>query len=88
MNWLERLIIKKKAEGEVDSAIKRSNMSPQMKHWLIGATNVVLSAAATAAGSLVAHTTAKQSLEIVGFAVIMSFGKWFVQNPIPDQEQK
>jgi hypothetical protein len=61
-------------------------MSSQMKHWSIGAVNVILSGAATAAGSLVVHTTLKQGLAIVGFAVIMSFGKWFVQNPIPNQE--
>jgi hypothetical protein len=59
-------------------------MSPTLKHWLIGAMNVILSGAATALGSLVAHTTFKQSLIIIGGAAIMSFSKWFLQNPLPN----
>ena len=58
-------------------------MSPTMKAWLIGAVNVILSGAATALGSLVAHTTLKQGLIIVGGSIIMSFGKWFIQHPLP-----
>lgn len=87
MNWLERIIARKEAQKLVDNAIKESQMSQQMKGWLIGAANVVLSGAATALGSLVAHTTVKQGAIAVGFAVAMSFGKWFIQHPIPGGTQ-
>ncbi len=62
-------------------------MSPTFKAWLIAAANVVLSGAATAAGSFVAGTTFKQGLVIVSAAVVMSFGKWLLQHPIPGGAQ-
>lgn len=87
MNWLERLIFKKEVQIAIDQEIKESTMSPQLKAWLVGAANVVLSGAASALGSLAAHTTLKQGAVIVGCAVAMSFGKWFIQHPIPGGTQ-
>ena len=63
-------------------------MSPQMKHWLIGLANSVISGAVAAAGSFVAGITFKQGAIIVGISAAGSLVKWLKQNPIPDGQDK
>ncbi len=62
-------------------------MSPNLKAWSIGALNVLLSGAATAVGSLIAGTSLKQGAMIVAASAVMSFTKWFLQNPLPGGTQ-
>ncbi len=62
-------------------------MSPNLKAWLVGALNVLLSGAATAVGSLIAGTSLKQGATIVVAAAVMSFTKWFLQHPLPGGAQ-
>jgi hypothetical protein len=87
VNWLERLIVKKKAESLVDNAIKESRMSAQMKAWLIGFANCAISALAAGSAGLTMGVDWKHSLGIAGISAVVSIVKWVAQHPIPGGAQ-
>jgi hypothetical protein len=87
MNWLKRLIIRKETQKLVDNAIKESNMSQQMKSWLIGLANAVISALASGLGATAAGATVKQIAIIAASSAVVSVVKWTAQHPIPGAAQ-
>jgi len=87
MNWLEKLIVKKKAEGLVDQAIKESSMSAPMKAYLIGAANAAISGLAAGGLSFGVGVDWKHSLVVAIGSAGVSLIKWFSQHPIPGGTQ-
>ena len=57
-----------------------------MKTWLISGLNALLSGAFATVGSFAAGVTLKQGAIIVAIAAVGSFGKWYLQHPIPGGE--
>lgn len=58
-----------------------------MKRWAISALNAALSGVFVTGGAALAGVTLKQGAIIVGVAAVGSFGKWFLQHPIPGGDQ-
>lgn len=59
------------------------SLNPVAKRYLISLLNALLSGAAASLGSVLAGTTLRQGVVIVGTAMLMSAGKWYAQHPIP-----
>ena len=64
MNALKRWLIRREAEKFIDNAIKGSDMSQQMKAWLIGAVNALGSGLAAGLGGSAIGVDLKHSLGI------------------------
>jgi len=57
------------------------------KRYGVSALNALLSGGFASLGSIAAGITFKQGLIIVGVAAVGSFGKWFMQHPLPGADQ-
>jgi hypothetical protein len=58
-------------------------MNNNLKAWLIGALNALISGAAGAAAGFVVGDNFRQAMEIALISAFVSLSKWMIQHPLP-----